>query len=90
MLRVFWDEAVALDPAMAARDERHMALCRRGELAALWREAGLADVDEQPLTIVWLRVVRRHGCPFSTASGSVVNQSMAHQPARVRPVGGRL
>jgi SAM-dependent methyltransferase len=51
MLRVFWDEAVALDPAMASRDERHMALCRRGELAALWREAGLGEVDEQPLTI---------------------------------------
>jgi SAM-dependent methyltransferase len=51
MLRVFWGEAVALDPAVASRDERHMALCRRGELAALWREAGLTDVDDQPLTI---------------------------------------
>jgi SAM-dependent methyltransferase len=51
MLRVFWDEAVALDPAIASRDERHMALCRRGELAALWRQAGLAGVDEQSLTI---------------------------------------
>ena len=51
MLRVFWDEAVALDPAVAARDERNMPLCRRGELAALWREHGLAQVEEQPLTI---------------------------------------
>lgn len=51
MLRVFWDEAVAVDPAVASRDERHMALCRRGELAALWREAGLTDVDDQPLMI---------------------------------------
>jgi hypothetical protein len=51
MLRVFWDEAVALDPAAAARDERNMPLCRQGELAALWREHGLAQVDEQPLTI---------------------------------------
>ncbi|HEY7172399.1 MAG TPA: methyltransferase domain-containing protein [Vicinamibacterales bacterium] len=51
MLRVFWDEAVALDPASDARDERHMPLCRRGELAALWRARGLADVIEEPLTI---------------------------------------
>ena len=29
MLRLFWDEAVALDPAAAERDERHMPLSRR-------------------------------------------------------------
>ena len=51
MLRVFWDEAVARDPAVAARDERNMPLCRRGELAALWRAHGLVQVEEQPLTI---------------------------------------
>ena len=51
MLRVFWDEAVALDPAIAARDERNMPLCRRGELAALWRANGLQQVEEQPLVI---------------------------------------
>ena len=51
MLRVFWDEAVALDPAVATRDERNMPLCKPGELAALWREHGLAQVEEQPITI---------------------------------------
>ncbi len=51
MLRIFWDEAVALDPAADARDERHMPLSRKGELAALWRERGLEDVSETPLTI---------------------------------------
>jgi SAM-dependent methyltransferase len=51
MLRAFWDEAVALDPAVAARDERHMPLCRPGELAALWRAEGLTAIDEQPLDI---------------------------------------
>lgn len=49
MLRIFWDEAVAADPAAAPRDERHMPLCRQGELAALWRAGGLANVEEQPL-----------------------------------------
>ena len=51
MLRVFWDEAVALTPAKAAKDERNMPLCRRGELAALWREQGLDAVVEEALTV---------------------------------------
>jgi hypothetical protein len=51
MLRVFWDEAVALHPAADGRDERHMPLCREGELAAFWREHGLRDVSGEPLTI---------------------------------------
>ena len=51
MLRVFWDEAIALNPAMDARDERHMPLCRSGELAALWRRHRLQDVVEEALTI---------------------------------------
>jgi SAM-dependent methyltransferase len=51
MLRAFWDEAVALDPTIATRDERYMPLCRPGELATLWRTNGLQRVEEQPLTI---------------------------------------
>jgi SAM-dependent methyltransferase len=51
MLRVFWDEAIAADPASDGRDERHMPLCRAGELTELWRARGLADIVEQPLTI---------------------------------------
>lgn len=51
MLRVFWDEAVALNPAADARDERHMPLSRKGDLGALWREHRLRDVSEEALTI---------------------------------------
>lgn len=51
MLRVFWDEAVAADPAADASDERHMPLCGDGELAALWRDHGLRDVFGEALTI---------------------------------------
>jgi SAM-dependent methyltransferase len=51
MLRVFWDEAVALEPGVAARDERTMPLCRRGELAALWRATGLQQVEEEALDL---------------------------------------
>jgi len=51
MLRVFWQTAIALDPAAAARDECHMPLCRRGELGALWHAHGFDDVHEQALAI---------------------------------------
>jgi SAM-dependent methyltransferase len=51
MLRFFWDEAVALDPAIEPRDERHMKLSQQGALAALWRNAGLINVKEEPLSI---------------------------------------
>ncbi len=51
MLRVFWDEAVAFDPAIEPKDERHMPLCRSGELAALWKQQGLENVQETPLTV---------------------------------------
>lgn len=70
MLRVFWDEAVALDPAAAARDERHMPLSRQGELGALWREHGLRDVSEEAFTITtrfssfddyWLPFLEKQG-----------------------------
>jgi SAM-dependent methyltransferase len=51
MLRVFWDEAIALDPRADAKDERHMPLSRAGELAALWRAHHLKNVSDTPLTI---------------------------------------
>ena len=40
MLRFFWDEAVAIDPAIEPKDERHMKFSRQGELGDLWRKAG--------------------------------------------------
>ena len=51
MLRFFWDEAVALDPAIEPKDERHMKLSREGQLGELWKRAGLVSVQEKPLTI---------------------------------------
>ena len=50
-LRIFWDEAVALDPAAAPKHERNMKLAGEGELGALWRASGLADVQEKALVI---------------------------------------
>jgi len=51
MLRVFWDAAIASNPAAADRDERRMRFSRRGELGDLWRQAGLVDVVETPVVI---------------------------------------
>lgn len=51
MLRFFWDEAVALDPSIEPRDERHMKLSQHGALAELWRSAGLINIKEEPLSI---------------------------------------
>ena len=51
MLRSFWDAAIALRPDDAPKDESHMPLSGRGELAALWRDQGLQDVVEEVLTI---------------------------------------
>jgi|SRR5215472_6093964 len=51
MLRSFWDEAIALAPDADAKDERHMPLSRKGELAELWRRHHLQNVSETSLTI---------------------------------------
>jgi SAM-dependent methyltransferase len=51
MLRFFWDEVVALDPATAPKDERNMKLSREGQLGELWQKAGLVNVQERPLVI---------------------------------------
>ena len=51
MLRFFWDEAVALDPAIEPKDERRMKLSREGQLGEFWKRAGLVNVREKPLVI---------------------------------------
>ena len=51
MLRVFWDEAVALNPAASPRDERNMPFCTRDQLRDLWRDGGLLEVEVAPLVI---------------------------------------
>jgi SAM-dependent methyltransferase len=51
MLRSFWEAAIALDPSSDKLDEKHMPLCRAGELSRLFRNAGLRNVEEQPLEV---------------------------------------
>lgn len=51
MLRMFWDAAVCIDASAEKLDEKHMPLCRSGELSQLWKRGGLENVREQPLDI---------------------------------------
>jgi SAM-dependent methyltransferase len=51
MLRAFWDGAAAVDARAEKHDEKHMPLCRAGELSHLWQHAGLENVHEQALDI---------------------------------------
>lgn len=51
MLRVFWDEAGALDAPAQALDEAAMPLCREGELEALYVQQGLRDVEASALAV---------------------------------------
>jgi SAM-dependent methyltransferase len=53
LLRAFWDAAREVDPARAAAADEGVVMrwCGEGELAELWRAAGLADVRFGPLVV---------------------------------------
>lgn len=52
MMRKFWDAAVALDPSAREKDEAtRFPLCNPGPLEALFREAGLKDVEVKPIDV---------------------------------------
>jgi SAM-dependent methyltransferase len=51
MLRAFWDAAVSTDAMAEKLDEKHMPLCRAGDLSRLWKQGGLENVHEEPLEI---------------------------------------
>ncbi len=70
MLRKFWDAVVALDPGAEKRDEKHMPLCRAGELRDLWKRGGLENIAEQPLTITMnFRSFEDYWSPFLLGQG---------------------
>ena len=51
MLRIFWDAAGALDSSAGRLDEKHMPLCRKGELSELWERGGMQKVQESSADI---------------------------------------
>ena len=99
MLRTFWDEAVSLDPDADAKDERHMPLSRRGELAELWRAQTLSDVRDEALSIdtlffsfddYWLPFLETQGPAGAYVAGlSEAGRAALEQRLRHRLLGGR-
>ena len=53
LLRAFWDAAREVDPERAAAADEGVVMpwCAEGELAELWRAAGLRDVRSGPLVV---------------------------------------
>ena len=53
LLRAFWDAALEVDPERAAAADEGVVMrwCREGELAELWRSAGLADVRDGRIVV---------------------------------------
>ncbi len=52
LMRHFWDAAVALDPAARELDEgRRFPICRPSLLAALFRQAGLAAIEDRAIDV---------------------------------------
>ena len=51
MLRAFWDAAARMDAAAEKLDEKHMPLCREGELSALWEKGGMEKIRAQAIEI---------------------------------------
>src|SRR5689334_4374837 len=52
LIRHFWDAAIALDPDAAAMDEgRRFPLCDPDQLEALFRNAGLDQVETRPIDV---------------------------------------
>ena len=91
MLRVFWDSAVSVDPQADAADERHMPLCRKGELADLWKKAGLLSVDEQPLDFT-MHFQSFADCwdPFQMGQGPAGAFTRSLQPDRLKTLRDEL
>ena len=86
MLRVFWDEVDALHLPVDPHDKAHVKLSKQGELGALWKQQGLVDVQEAPLSTVlhfasfddyWSPFLRGQG----TAGTYVVKLSKDRQEA---------
>ncbi|MBE7486455.1 MAG: methyltransferase domain-containing protein [Polyangiaceae bacterium] len=91
MLRAFWDEAIAFDPAARPRDEAHMPLCRGGELSALWRQVGLQHVEEVALGVAQrFESFDEYWAPFLLGQGPAGAWVATLDAARRMELGERL
>jgi SAM-dependent methyltransferase len=75
MLRRFWDAAVAEDATAAALDEgARFAICQAGGLQQCFTEAGLRDIEAQPIEIATVfRDFDDYWLPFLGGQGPAPN-----------------
>lgn len=95
-MRWFWDVAVELDPDALEKDEgRRFAFCQPDPLAALFRGAGLADVEVQGITVPTVfRDFDDYWQPFlggqGTAPGYTMSLGEEHRAALREQLRARL
>ncbi len=87
LMRHFWNAAAALDPAAYELDEgRRFPICHPESLRALFRSAGLSDVEARPIEIATdFQDFEDYWTPFlggqGSAPGYVRSLSEAHRVA---------
>jgi SAM-dependent methyltransferase len=85
LIRIFWDTAIALDPAARGLDEGvRFPLCRADSLRELFRDAGLRDVQVHPIVVPTVfRDFEDYWAPLLSgqgpAPGYVMSLSMEHR-----------
>jgi SAM-dependent methyltransferase len=91
-LRFFWDEAITLDARAAAFDEgERFPLCRPAALSALFRAAGLAQVETHPLEIPTdFATFDDYWAPFLRGTGPAPSYVASLDPARRESLRERL
>jgi SAM-dependent methyltransferase len=87
LMRRFWDAAAALDPDAAALDEgRRFPICRPEPLAALFREAELAEIETRAIDVPTVfRDFDDYWSPFVGGQGPAPSYAMSlTEEARAR------
>jgi SAM-dependent methyltransferase len=84
LMRYFWDAAVALDPVALEFDEgRRFPICQPFPLAELFKNAGLQEVEVQPIDIpTHFRDFDDYWSPFLGGQGPAPGYAMSLSEAR--------
>ena len=91
-LRLFWDAAIAVDPAAAARDQAaKFPICSLERLGALFSASGLHDVDTRALDVAAdFQSFADLWEPLVTGDGSVVDYARSLPRERLLALRDRL
>jgi SAM-dependent methyltransferase len=91
-LRIFWEEAVALDPrAVTLNEAQRFPLCQTSALASLFRTAGLAQVDTHAMEIPTdFATFDDYWTPFLRGTGPAPSYVASLDPYQREALSGRL